>query len=235
MLAVLTRAREDAARSAARLAARSVETILLPVLETATLPLAAAPPVDFLLATSRRAFPALSGLPEAARAGLTRAPIYVVGPATAAAAREAGFAEVRVAQGDAASMLDLLALTGARGRALYLAGRDRKPALEEGLSARGVEVAVAVAYEARARDWDAGERRAARAAAGAGAVALHYSARSARLFLDQLDAAGLAARLGDFCHIAMSQDAAGPIRDRGSRVVWPARPSEDDLFALLRP
>ena len=233
MKALLTRARPDAEASAQRLAARGIEAALAPVLEIVPKPLAAAPPVDFVLATSRHAFTALDGLARAGRAALTGRPLYAVGPATAAAARAAGFADLRIARGDALSMLDLLVLTGARGRALYLAGADRSPTLEAGLEKMGVATRVEIAYAARARDWSGAERRAVADAAEVGASVLHYSGRSAELFLRQIDAAGLGGRLDAFRHVAMSRQASRPIQNRCSRVVWPERPREDDLFALL--
>ena len=233
MKALLTRARPDAEASARKLAARGVEAVLAPVLEIVCQRLAGAPQVDFALATSRHAFPCLDAMDPARRAALAARPLYVVGDATAAAARAAGFTDVRIARGDAVSMLDLLVLTGARGRALYLAGADRSPTLEAGLERMGVETRVEVAYVARARDWSGAERRAAGAAADDGASVLHYSGRSAELFLRQLDAAGLGGRLDAFRHVAMSRQAAAPIQNQGSRVIWPDRPAEDALFALL--
>lgn len=233
MQVVVTRARDDAAATGARLVAQGFAPLLLPVLEIVSERLDLAGPVQFVIATSRHAFAALASLPPGDRAVLLARPIHVVGPATALAARAAGFAQVYVAQGDATSMLDLMASTGARGPALYLAGRDRGATLEAGLERLGVETRAHIAYAARARDWTAAERRAAEEAMEAGAAVLHYSRRSAALFLAQIDAAGLDRRLAAFRHLAISENAAQPIRARGLRVVWPASPNEDDLFALL--
>lgn len=227
--ALLTRARDDGEASAARLRARGVEADLAPVIEIVAQTPATMPEADFGVATSRHAFLAPAH-PQSAHLTL-----YAVGAATAAAARAAGFSDVREAGGEASALLALLEKEGRRGRALYLAGRDRKPTLEAGLARLGVETTVTVVYAARARDWDAGERALVAAAAQDHAIVLHYSRRSAGLFLDQIAAAGLSDQLSRLRHVALSQDAARPILARGLRASWPARPKEDDLFALLSP
>jgi uroporphyrinogen-III synthase len=200
-----------------------IEILVLAVLE----------PADFVLATSPRAFPAFLARPAAERAGLTTRPIYVVGPRTARAARAVGFSDIHEAPaGDAASLADLLAQDGARGRGLYLAGRDRKPALEARCAALGARLIVAEAYHACERSWSAEEAQAVAQAAREGAGVLHYSRRSAALFLENLARAGLSA--ADFTHLAISEDAAGPIHALGLPAFCAAAPSEMELFALLK-
>ena len=235
MQVVLTRARADAEASAARLGARGVATILLPVTRLVVAVLPPLPAVDFVVATSRHAFAGLPARPAPERAAVLARPLYAVGAATAAAARAAGFLDVRVAAGDADALVDLLVLSNASGRALYLAGADRKPRLETALAERSIETHVVLAYAAAPRVWEAADRTLAADAARAGAHVLHYSRRGADLFVKQLDAAGLAGRLDAFRHLALSKDAGAPIRDRGAPVICSVRPDEDDLFALLAP
>ena len=134
MEVVLTRARDDAEGSAARLAALGVSATIVPVTQILSLEWRAPGRIDAVIATSRHAFAGFTGRDVAERAALTALPLYAVGPATAAAAREVGFGDLRVAAGDAQALVDLLVLTNARGRALYLAGVDRKPA---GVGRRG--------------------------------------------------------------------------------------------------
>lgn len=235
MQVVLTRARADAEVSAARLESRGFEPILLPVTQIVATSWEAPAEIDFVVATSRHAFAGFLDRAERERAALLSRPLYAVGPATAAAARAAGFRDLRIAGGDAKSLTDLLLLTQARGRALYLAGADRKPTVEAALARLAVETRLALAYEARALDWDAAARSAAATAARAGAATLHYSRRGAGLFLTQIAAADLDESLHSFRHFALSEDAAAPIRERGARVEVPNHPGEDDLFALLAP
>lgn len=234
MAVVLTRARIDAQASAARLAARGFETILLPVTRILVPDWPPAPSVDFVVATSRHAFAGLAARPAPERADLLARPLYAVGAATAAQARVAGFRDVRVAAGDAAALVDLMVLTGARGRALYLAGADRKPAVEAALDRMGIATTLLVAYEAAPLAWDAYARADAAAAARAGVHVLHYSRRAATLFVARMREAGLEGGLNAMRHLALSQDAGAPLSILGLDVRRPARPREDDLFALLR-
>lgn len=233
MKALLTRARDDGQASAARLAERGIAAAILPLTEIVVHPLATLPDADFTLATSRRAFAALDALDPLQRATALRRPLFVVGDATAFAACEAGFHDIRVADGDAAALLERLALEQpAPGpRALYLAGADRKPTLEQGLARAGIETSTVVAYAARARGWTPDEIEIARVGAREEAAVLHYSRRSAALFLERIDACGLPA--GAFRHFALSPDAGAPIQSRGSRVIVPQSPREDALFDLL--
>jgi uroporphyrinogen-III synthase len=220
----LFRAREDAEPSAARLSARGFSTIIAPVVELYGTD--AAPPdetFDFALATSAKAFQfASEAVLNAARA----LPLYVVGEKTAAAARTRGTFPVGAI---AADLTDLMPrLPGISGRALYLAGRDRRPDLEDALAGR---VAAVVVYEARARDgWSAEE---ARAVANASA-ALHYSERGAALAVRFAEAAGIAAAFRYGPHVCLSRQVAGPLADFGAaRVLWPQTPREDAAFDTL--
>jgi uroporphyrinogen-III synthase len=220
----LFRAREDAEASAARLAARGFAAIIAPVVELHGTD-AAAPDerFDFAVATSAKAFHfASDAVLDAARA----LPLYVVGEKTAAAARARGLSPA----GDAAADLDELIprLRGLAGRALYLAGRDRRPDLEAALADR---VTTLVVYEARAREgWSAEE---ARAVANASA-ALHYSERGATLAAQFAESAGIAVAFRYGPHVCLSRQVAGPLAAFGAaRVLWPQTPTEDAAFDTL--
>src|SRR2546430_399031 len=76
---------------------------------------------------------------------------HVGGNRPPAAAQRAGFLQIAAPAGDVAALLPSLP----QGRAVYLAGRDRKPELEAAL---GEKVKTLVVYEGRARDgWSAAE------------------------------------------------------------------------------
>ena len=214
----LFRAHEDALRSAEALAARGLVAALAPVVELAA---TGAPPppgrFDFIVASSAKAI-ALAR-PEALATG---APLYVVGEQTAHAARRAGLApEVVVAE--IAALLPRLP----KGRALYLAGRDRKPDLEAAL---GAQVATLIVYDAHARRaWSEAEARAVAAAD----AALHYSARSAALALALAEKAGIGAAFRRLPHVCLSRAAAAPLGG-ASRALWPAAPQEAALLDVLQ-
>ena len=114
-------------------------------------------------------------------------------------------------------------------RFLYLAGRDRKPELERALQARGHEVVAVETYAAEPTG-------AFNAATGPDLqngpldAVLHFSKRSAELFIDQARAYSLSAHLR---HIAISADAAAPLQAQGWRVEIAPTPDEEAMLALL--
>jgi uroporphyrinogen-III synthase len=216
----LFRAREDAKRSAEALAGRGFAAAHAPVVEIlATGAPPPAGPFDFVVATSAKAIELAS--PEALAA--VRAPLYVVGERTAAAARWAGLAPQTVA----AEIVALLPRLP-RGRALYLAGADRKPDLEAAL---GAGAATLIVYEARARaGWDESQARAV----GEARAALHYSERSAALAAALAEKAGLAATFRRIPHVCLSRAAAAPLARFGVKsALWPSAPEEAALLDVL--
>jgi uroporphyrinogen-III synthase len=220
----LFRAHEDAALTAGKLAERGIAAILAPVTELAAV--SAAPPqpsFDFALVTSAKAF-AFAPVEwlDVARA----LPLYVVGERTAAAARARGLSPEGDVAADAAELASRLAALP--GRALYLAGRDRKPDLEAALGGRATVVEV---YEARERSgWSDMEARAV----GGAAAALHYSERGAALAVRFAEAAGVAAAFRAAPHVCLSRQVAAPLADFGViRALWPQSPNEEALFDTL--
>lgn len=102
-----------------------------------------------------------------------RLPAYTVGAATAAAARDAGFADIRVGTSDAAALLAQMAADGI-GRPLHLAGREHRDAGHPGLT-----ITRRIVY---ATDPVGELPEAARTALADGAIALLHSPRAAVLF-----------------------------------------------------
>ncbi len=119
----------------------------------------------------------------------------------------------------------------APGRLVYLAGRDRKPDLEAELSEAGhvVEtVEVYAAEPAEALDPEA----AALIESGEIGAALHFSRRSAQLFLELAREAGL--DVAGLAHVAISEDAAEPLTAAGAASVRvAAEPNEQAMLQLL--
>ncbi|KAF2992105.1 uroporphyrinogen-III synthase [Methylocystis sp. MJC1] len=156
-------------------------------------------------------------------------PLHVVGAKTAKAAREHGWRPDIVA-GNADAILPLLrARYPAPAHFLYLAGRDRQAALETGLRDAGHVVTAVDVYEARAAEALSEEARAA-LAAGEIDIVLHYSRRSAEIFLRLASAAGLTAQLGRLAHVALSQDVAAPLKAAGLSVSCAEAPDEAHLL-----
>lgn len=220
----------DTARALARL---GFDAVIAPVLAVETLPFAlpdARP--GAVIATSARAVEALTG-EQAGR--LRPCPAYAVGARTARAWRGAGFADVRVARGDAPDLAALLALTlPVPARLLYLAGRVRAPELEDTLTRAGRAVEVVETYVARpAEPWAAAV--AAELRAGRIDACLHYSARSASLAVTFAKAAGCEAAFADLRHVCLSDAVALALRADGiAAPLIAAEPTEASLVQALR-
>ena len=226
----LMRAEDDAAATAAELAARGYEAVIAPAIAIRALP-AALPqgPFDALVATSPRAIRALG---QGERAGLAATPLYVAGARAARAGRDAGLALAGEPAADAAALAERLARTLPPGaRLLYLAGRDRKPTLEAALAAAGLVVQAVELYAAEAREaWSAREAEAVAGSDGA----LHYSHRTAALAIALAARAGLAERFRALLHVCLSADVAEPLAaDGAARIVSAVAADEAHLLAAL--
>jgi uroporphyrinogen-III synthase len=198
--------------TAARLAAGGHDAIVAPLLAAEAL--AWQPP-----ATPPQAIM----LTSAFAARLAQAPVwpgvpaYVVGAATAKAARSAGFADIRDGGGTAQALLDTVTAAGITD-VLHLAGEDRTFVVIPA----GLAVATRIVYRARllpfvalpAVDW-----------------VLLYSARTALHFAAECDRLGV-----DRATIAIAALSAGIIAAAGPG--WRATlaapgPSEDALLAAI--
>jgi uroporphyrinogen-III synthase len=225
----MLRARDDAARTAEKLRALEFEPVLSPVLEIAAT--GAQPPqgaYDAILASSAK------GVELARGADAFKAlPLHAVGERTAHAARMRGW-RVDIVAGNAEAILPLLLARYRRpAHFLYLAGRDRQPVLEAGLKAAGHRVAAVEVYEARAAKALSQEAVDAIAAGEIDAV-LHYSRRSAEIFLALAKGAGILEKARAALHFALSQEVAQPLVDENIRDVGVAeRPDEEHLLEAL--
>ncbi|WP_051609327.1 uroporphyrinogen-III synthase [Fodinicurvata fenggangensis] len=146
---LLTRPRADAEETLAALEARGHQVWLEPLLEIQPRERAALDleGVQGLVITSRNGLRAY--LEACPRRDL---PVYAVGPASAEAARQAGFAEVQSADGDAVKLAALIQrqVDPAAGALLHPSGRDVAGALGARLEAAGYDLRRVVLYEARA-------------------------------------------------------------------------------------
>jgi len=222
----LFRARTDSKATAARLRRFGFSVVCLPAIEIRTRSVRPRRShYDAVIATSDKAFNA-DGPRD------TSAPLYVVGARTARAAEARGWRLASAPARDAEALIKTL--TGAlerEARVLYLAGRDRKEAVEAALSgAFAVEVVEAYAAEARAA-WRSTEAQALASCV----AALHYSRRSAELAAALAKAAGVGARFLELEHVCLSRDIAEPLERIGAnRVAIAETPDEAGLFRSLR-
>jgi uroporphyrinogen-III synthase len=234
MRVLVTRPEPDASRTAANLRRLGHEAVVDPLL--AIEPLAAikipAGPFAGVGVTSATAMRAATAASAATLLDPVRAlPLYAVGAHTAEAAREAGFKNVRHADGDAAALAGLIVRElPAASRVLHLAGEDRAQDLGRLLAPHGIEVAVLELY--RMRPAEKLGASAAALASGLDAV-LHFSPRSAATFVALAEREGLGAAARRPRHLCLSQAVAASLAPLGVTPEIAAAPNEAALLALL--
>ncbi len=222
----LFRARKDASASAARLRRLGFSVACLPVIEITDRPVRPRRThYDAVIATSDKAF--LSDTPLA-----KASPLYVVGARTARAAEARGWRLALAPAPDAEQLIKALAAALKPGaNVLYLAGRDRKEAIEAALMGP-FALEVVEAYGAEAREaWRPREAAALKSCD----AALHYSRRSASLAAALAKAAGAEAPFLGLEHVCLSSDVAEALRAIGAtRIAIAETPDEAGLFHELR-
>jgi uroporphyrinogen-III synthase len=234
MRLIVTRPGEQGERTAQALRARGHEALVAPVLRIE--PCADA---DFgtqrcaaVLMTSANAARALMSHPR--REALIGLPLFVVGEATHAAAREAGFTNIMSADGDVRALVEVVAArVPRRARVLYLAGEVRAGNLAGDLETEGLVVRTAIIYRAvLAASLPAVVAEALRCGGIDGV--LHFSRRSAATFLKLVEAAGIDVNSLDCHHFCLSRQVAEPLIEAGVRAVAIAvRPDENAMLDLV--
>jgi uroporphyrinogen-III synthase len=215
----ITRAEPEASRTAARVRARGAEAIVAPLI--AIVPCGydtnteGAQAIIFTSTNGVRAFPDARG----ARDRL----VLTVGDATAEAAREAGFNDVRSADGDVNALVALAKreLDPARGKLIHIAGDHVAGDLGGELRAAGFSVERRLAYASVAA------APLPPALNGPLDIVLFHSPRAAQRFIEL--GAPNAANLVAGCMSAAIAEAAGKVSWR--RIITAPRPREDDLLA----
>ena len=187
-------------------------------------------PFSAVLTTSANAAGAVAG--HARLAELLSVPLYTVGQRSADAACAAGFSAVHSADGDAHDLIRIVAreLAGAALLLLYLAGEDRSVDLAKELGGHGLNVRTVVIYRAVAAERLPPETQQAIAAGELDGV-VHYSRRSAEVFLRCAAAAGLRERALALTHFCLSAQVAAPLTEAGAADVRIAARLEE--LALL--
>lgn len=147
MRVVVTRPLDRAQATAAELRGMGHEPQLLPLSEARHLQ-------DQVRTALSRTYPAIAVTSAEALRAICRfdisphlnASLFAVGRKTAAAAGEAGFKNILVADGDGASLAALIA-QHAPPEVVYFTGRPRSPTFEKALTAAGIPLTVAECYE----------------------------------------------------------------------------------------
>jgi len=237
MRLLVTRPEPDDERTAMVLAGRRHDVLRAPLLRIEPLPEAdlGNGPFVAVIMTSMQAARAI--VAHARKDELLTLPVFAVGQRTAEAAHAVGFCEVTSAQGDGADLGRLLAarLGETAGRLLYLAGEDRARALEKELASHALTLQVAVIYRAVAAEELAAPTRQALESGRLEGV-LHFSARSAAVFLACARRAGLLNQAVKLVHYCLSRQVAAPLTAAGAvRIRVAARPEEAALLDLIGP
>lgn len=229
MKVIITRPSPDAETFAGEILRLGAQPVVSPVMairiRTAPVALDGVGALAFTSANGVRAFCANS----AARTH----PVFAVGEATAAAAKAAGFADVHAADGDVKSLAALIAETKPSSAVLHLAGSERAGDLAAMLAANGVASRRAVLYDAEKIARLSAEAEAALARNPGDAAVVLFSPRSARLFLEQVAAAGLTGQLRTASALCLSADVAAALCGSDWRAVTIAASRSADAVAQL--
>jgi uroporphyrinogen-III synthase len=231
MRVLVTRPLPDGERTAAALRARGYQVLLAPLMKVKSVTADLSGDWAAVIVSSANALRAL----EAGQlAPLKNLPLFAVGERTAAAAREAGFGDVRAAHGDAGDLIRLVSerYAGQSAPHLYLAGEDRAADIEGELARRGIQVRTVVVYKNVTTGFPP---ELVRALTGGliGAV-LHFSRRSAENYVAGARDAGLAGPAVRPRHFCLSPQVAEPLQALGIHDAGiAARPDEAALLDLL--
>ncbi|RWD59632.1 MAG: uroporphyrinogen-III synthase [Mesorhizobium sp.] len=228
---LVTRPEPGASRTARRLEAQGFQPILLPLTETAALPVETSVfPAAAVAVTSANA---VRHAPANLVAALAALPCHAVGKRTAEACRTAGFTSVSEGSGDAEALAGAIADRLAGKDMIYLCGRVRFPVFEERLAAAGMRVRPVETYDTVELDYSDADVIARLSGVPVEAVLL-YSAKAAaatirlimrptlRHLFERTEFLTLSAR------VAKALEGVG-----GAKVRIAAQPGEDALLALL--
>ena len=229
MRVVVTRPQADSERTATALEALGHEVLVAPLMRVEPIAVDLAGTWSAIVITSANALPAIPATAD----GVKTLPVFAVGDRSAEAARRAGFAEVSSANGDIKDLVRLVAAraVGAKAPLLYLAGEDRSGDLVAQLAAHGIDAEMKVVYRTVAEVFP--PVLAAALESGDVDAVLHFSRRSAELFVEGARLSGVAGPAEDVRHLCLSSQVAEPLAG-ASRIAVAARPEEAALVALLR-
>jgi len=232
---LVTRPEPDATEMKTRLEAMGHRVTVCPLL---AIDLAPGAPirldgVQALIATSRNA---IRSLARSTAIGQARTlPLFVVGAATAAEARVAGFTRIIEGPASARDLVPLIAGKAAPGKGalLHLAGDTLAYDLKAALGTAGFEVREEIVYRARTLEkLESGVADAIRTGSLEGVILM--SPRTASVFAGLVTDAGLAdgaRKLGYFCLSETVAEALNSLAPPRVRIA--PRPNTEEVLALL--
>jgi len=232
LCALVTRPREEAASLAAALAGRGIDAVIEPMMEVHCRTIAAPDLADVqaVLCTSANGVRALARITRE-----RERPLLAIGDATASRARAEGFTNVASAGGDIADLVRLAVtrLHPQGGRLLHVAGEVVAGDLSGTLRAQGFTIDRIVLYETR--PVAALSNSVIRAlCSGKIDFALFFSPRTAAIFVDLVERAGLSG-----CCRAVTAVSISPAADAAlSSLPWhdrkvAERPSQSAMLDRL--
>lgn len=233
---LVTRAARDAEAFCEMCRVRGLAPIAAPVMEIKThrkdLDLSGVVAVAFTSVNGVRSF--------AANNKDRTLPVFAVGPVTAAAAREAGFGSVLVADGDVEALAAAIVESQPRisGEILHIAGANRAGDLAALLAGHGIVARRETLYAARALPALAPEVVAGLTGAAPIEWVSFFSPRTMRLFLNLVRNAGAQSALANVRAACLSDavaDAANTVQWRGVHIA-PMREAASlaDMIASAR-
>jgi len=232
MRLLVTRPQEAALSIAAALSAKGHSPVIAPVMEIRARggAVIALDGVQAILATSANGIRAIAH--RTARRDL---PVYAVGPQTMEAARELGFHTVQSGEGDAAALAEKVAaeLDPAAGALFHAAGAETAGRLRENLKAKNFNVESEVLYDAVPMTaLPPIAENALRESLLDGV--LFFSPRTAKIFANLVNAAGLAEKCAPLCAFCISAATASSLGTlEFARVAVAGNPNQQALLALL--
>lgn len=227
---VITRAAPGASETQVRLEAMGLTSIAAPMLQLHKRP---APDLPKTEAISGLVFTSANGVRTYQEIRTDRAlPAWCVGPATAQAAHDAGFVDIRESAGNAE---DLAAFITAHSRPtntplLHIANAAAAGNLKRLLTANGYKVAFAPLYEMRAATRLPDDLKSLMIG-NAAAIILIHSAKGADALAGLISEAAPKA----WSYIAISEKAFAPLHNIEARnVAFADAPNEDGLMRALQ-
>ncbi|OAP39060.1 uroporphyrinogen III synthase [Sinorhizobium glycinis] len=236
MRVLVTRPHPAAESTALKLEAMGHQPVVLPMMQAQHFAAAVRAgferPHDAIAVTSAEAVRVLAGLGSALEAHLTT-PLFAVGEATARAAAELGFNDIRVGAGTGEALAETVAgfLGPQTGSLLYFAGLPRADGFEHALRERAIDHVTVEVYR-MSPVGHGPETLAALAQSSPFDAVLLYSRETARLLValmreSGIDCAGFSVR-----YLCLST-AVKEALPAGAESHVAAAPDEESLLSLL--
>lgn len=236
---LVTRPAPDNEKTAAALRARGRQALLSPMLRFEPIAFEDDRDIAFdaVILSSANAVRAIEN--HSSRARMLLLPVFAVGDHTAKVARDAGFTNITIADGDAISLRERIVDSATAGKLrkkavlCYLAGADLTRDLGGELGARGFTVVTHTTYRMVPI---AGFSHTVSEAFRTGTIeaVMHYSRRSARAYLDAARADGVEISALALPQCCISEAVAGVLREAGATQVAAARtPDEKALLDVV--